>query len=252
MIERPHPGSSYNPTIEDHQALLKEVEDRELKIIKREDHLNRVTTTMFKKVTADKRDEERFKEMMAGIDDDDENESQEKVDDPDEYIAVNDPVENKRKDRKARRKQRQQLELQKATLKKKQDKKKKADFNRLKQIKAEVRTMEHALDLQRLNKKEREAKKREEPHRLSQYEYEQPEIDVNLPEDIAGSLRNIKPEGSLMIDRYKSMQRRNIIAQSKDLGLRKRREIKRYVRKTHKEVPQTPLKIKKRKKKSAQ
>lgn len=253
VIERPHPGTSYNPTFEDHQALLKEVEDRELKIIKREDHLNRVTTTLFRKVTAAERDEAHLKEMSAGVDDDDddENEANEKDDDPDEYVAVNAPVENKRKDRKARRKQREQLELQKATQQKKQVKKQKADFNRLKQIKGEIKTLEHSLELQRVSKRERDERKREEPHRLSQYTYEEPEIDANMPEDIAGSLRNVLPAGSIMVDRYKSMQRRNIIAQSKDLGLRRRREVKRYVRKTHKEIPQMPAKIKKRKKKSS-
>lgn len=249
MIERPHPGTSYNPTFEDHQELLQQVEERELKIIKREDHLSRVTTSLFKKVTSDKRDADYFNEMMPNNDEDEDLLT--KIDAPNEYIATNAPVEIKRKDRKARRKQREQLELQKATLQKKQDKKTKADFNRLKQIKSEIKTLDHALELKRMNKKEREEKKREEPHRLSQYQYEETEIDVNLPEDIAGSLRNIKPEGSIMIDRYKSMQRRNIIAQSKDLGLRRRREVKRYVRKTHKEVPQMPLKVKKRKKKSA-
>lgn len=252
VIERPHPGTSYNPTFEDHQALLKEVEDRELKIIKREDHLNRVTTTLFRKVTAEERDEAHLKEMSAGVDDDDdEHEADEKDDDPDEYVAVNAPVENKRKDRKARRKQREQLELQKATQKKKQVKQQKADFNRLKQIKGEIKTLEHSLELQRVSKREREERKREEPHRLSQYTYEEPEIDANMPEDIAGTLRNVLPAGSIMVDRYKSMQRRNIIAQSKDLGLRRRREVKRYVRKTHKEIPQMPAKIKKRKKKSS-
>lgn len=249
----PHPGTSYNPTFEDHQALLEEVKARESKIIKREAHLERVTTSMFDKMTVEKREKMKFKEMSGDIDEEEDNDAKanEKDDDPNEYIPVNPPVEIKRKDRKARRKQREQLELQKATLRKKVEKQQRADMHRLKKIKAEINDMEMDLEEQRLSKKERAEKHREEAHRLSKFEYEEPEIDINMPEDIAGNLRNIAPEGSILADRYKSMQRRNIIATSKDTGLRRRREVKRYVRKTHKEVPTMPIKIKKRKKKTS-
>lgn len=50
-IESPHPGISYNPSFEDHQNLLKDVVDKELKIMKEEQHINRVTRDMFRKVT---------------------------------------------------------------------------------------------------------------------------------------------------------------------------------------------------------
>lgn len=49
-IEIPHPGTSYNPSYDDHQKLLHEVADEEQKLMKEEAHLNRVTTKMFKKV----------------------------------------------------------------------------------------------------------------------------------------------------------------------------------------------------------
>lgn len=63
----PHPGTSYNPSKKDHEDLLKNVIEFEEKIIKKEDHLNRVTTSMFDKMTAEQRDAARRKEMSAGI-----------------------------------------------------------------------------------------------------------------------------------------------------------------------------------------
>lgn len=63
----PHPGTSYNPSKKDHEDLLKNVIEFEEKIIKNEDHLNRVTTSMFDKMTAEQRDAARRKEMIAGI-----------------------------------------------------------------------------------------------------------------------------------------------------------------------------------------
>lgn len=241
----PHPGTSYNPSLKDHQALLELVKQRELKIIKQEDHLNRVTTDMFKKVSTDERDTFKLKELRAGLDDDEE--ENEKGSD-DEYIAVNPPVEVKKKDKKARRKQKTQRELELALQKKKQLKKQTADLHRLKKLTAEIKVMESELQEKRDKKKEREEKKREEPHRLSKFAFEEEEIDINAPEEISGNLRNIKPQGSILTDRYKSMQKRNIIATSKDLGLRKRREVKRYVRNTHKEEVPQPVKSKKKRK----
>lgn len=51
-IEIPHPGASYNPSLTDHQNLLKEVVEKEEKLIKEEAHIQRVTTDLFSKVTA--------------------------------------------------------------------------------------------------------------------------------------------------------------------------------------------------------
>lgn len=63
----PHPGTSYNPSKKDHEDLLQNVIQFEEKIIRNEDHLTRVTTSMFDKMTAEQRDEARRKEMSAGI-----------------------------------------------------------------------------------------------------------------------------------------------------------------------------------------
>lgn len=44
-------GISYNPSFKDHQNLLKKVADDEIKQIKEEEHLDRVTTKLFSKLT---------------------------------------------------------------------------------------------------------------------------------------------------------------------------------------------------------
>lgn len=232
--------------MKDHQALLEQVKERELKIIKQEDHLNRVTTEMFKKVSADERDTFKLKELRSGLDDEEDNEKA--SDHDDEYIAVNPAVEVKPKSRKARRKQKEQRELELALQKKKQLKKQTADLHRLKKMTAEIKVMESQLEEYRARKRENEEKKREQPHQLSRFGFEEEEIVVNMPEEIAGNLRNVTPQGSILTDRYKSMQKRNIIAPSKDLGLRKRRDIKRYTRNTHKEELAQPVKAKKKRK----
>lgn len=49
-VDAPHPGTSYNPSFADHQDLLSQIAADEVKLIKQEEHLNRVTNKMFRKV----------------------------------------------------------------------------------------------------------------------------------------------------------------------------------------------------------
>lgn len=54
--EAPHPGTSYNPSFKDHQHLLKEIAEKESKLVKEEEHLDRVTSSMFSKVSPAEKD----------------------------------------------------------------------------------------------------------------------------------------------------------------------------------------------------
>lgn len=51
-IEPPHPGLSYNPSLEDHQSLLKAAVEKEKEIIKEEKRLERATKDILKKVSS--------------------------------------------------------------------------------------------------------------------------------------------------------------------------------------------------------
>lgn len=64
-IPLPHPGTSYNPSFKDHQDLVDSVTAYESTIIRREDHLKRVTTSMFDKVTAAQRDANHLNDFNA-------------------------------------------------------------------------------------------------------------------------------------------------------------------------------------------
>ncbi|XP_011202330.1 ribosome biogenesis protein NOP53 [Bactrocera dorsalis] len=230
----PPPGLSYNPSLDDHQALLKEVVEREEKIIKEENHLKRVTTQMFSKVTPEERDTRRLQEMRSGLDDESEGEANDATEDG-EYRTINPPVENKKKSKQSRRKELQQKELQKKQAEKKALKKQIADLNRIKSIKTEVIAEEEALKILKKHRKKVELKKKFETKRLGRLKYVDPDIDVNMPEDIAGNLRNVKPESSLLVDRFKNFQKRNILPVSVATGKQKSKKVKRFPRSTHKD-----------------
>ncbi|XP_065363319.1 ribosome biogenesis protein NOP53 [Calliphora vicina] len=245
-FEPPHPGISYNPSLEDHQNLITTVVGKEEKIIKEEKHLKRVTTEMFSKVTPEERDRLRLKEMSAGMDDDDEEEANENepingdatknkddVDAP--YATINPPVENKKKSKTARNKELKQKELQKKLEEKKALKKQTADINRIKSLKAEVLAEEEELDDLKKRRKKTAFKKKFEPKRLGRLKFVEPDQDLTMPENLAGNMRNIQQESSLLVDRFKNFQKRNILPVSVATGKQKAPKVKRFTRTTHKD-----------------
>lgn len=60
----PHPGLSYNPTIEDHVSLLANIAEKETELIKHEAHMNRVTRNLFKQVSKDKHEVNLIYEIL--------------------------------------------------------------------------------------------------------------------------------------------------------------------------------------------
>ncbi|EDX02218.1 ribosome biogenesis protein NOP53 [Drosophila yakuba] len=243
-FELPHPGMSYNPAPEDHQALIDTVVEREEGIIKKEQHLKRVTTSMFSKVTPEERDRRRLQEMSQGIEDEEEvaeqdengQKSGEKKEDDEEkpYHTINAPVENKKKSKQARRKELKQKELTRQTELKRKLKQQTADLIRIKSIRHELDDEEEDLNDLKKRRKQRAEKAKFEPKRLGRHKFEEPDLDLNLPEEIAGNLRNVKTESSLLKDRFHTLQRNNMLPTTK-LVSRKKAKVKRFERNSHKE-----------------
>lgn len=232
-MEIPHPGTSYNPSLKDHQDLLDKVIEKEERIIKADDHLNRVTKRMFSRVTAEERDRSILEEMATGVlvkeEEDEKSDADENV-----YTPINPPAKNKKKDKKQRRNQRAQKEIKEVQARKKVEKKKVTDIHRVKFIETLIGHRSKSLKDQHVRKRELSEKKKFLPRRLGSMKFSEPEIDITTPENISGNLRNLKPEGYILADRFKSMQRRNLIAPNKDVGLAKRAKVKYFVRNTHK------------------
>lgn len=107
----------------------------------------------------------------------------------------------------------------------------------------DIKKLDWKLKVSRKLKEKRRLQKQTLPRRIGKNKFQEEDIDINLPTDIAGNLRNLKMEGSILQTTFKNMQRRNILAPTVDLGLRRRAEVKRFVRNTHKEI-QLPLNAK--------
>lgn len=106
-------------------------------------------------------------------------------------------------------------------------------------VKSEVKLKE------KLEKHKNELKdKKVLPRRLARRKFEDEEIQVEDSPEALGNLRKVKPLGSILVDRFKSLQKRNIIAPTVRRMPRKLR-LTKVKKNSHKELLEQPKKKKK-------
>lgn len=232
-VELPHPGASYNPALWDYQQLLSKAHSVEVMKEKRELQVLRATDEKFPDKHEAPTEATYLNEMSAGL-------FEEKVasdEELGEQLSVNPPVrrENKKTIAQRNKEKRQKLQEKKAQQYK-EERIKKNEMKRLKSCKKEVAKIE-------LMRRERAARKadikdrfKNKPKKLGRLKYEEPDLEVKLTDELQGSLRLLKPEGHLLEDRFKSLQRRNIIEPRKRAKRLRKYKLKEFEKKTHKEV----------------
>ncbi|XP_046401806.1 ribosome biogenesis protein NOP53 [Ischnura elegans] len=230
-VEAPHPGTSYNPTFHEHRELLSKVVEDEMKVIKEEEHLDRVITNMIPKVTREEVEENWLKEMSQGLPEfaeQKEGEDSGVEEDSVESGHVGNPIVTRDK-KKTLQKRRKIREAKAEIIKRREaklEKKKLSDIERVKLLKKDISKRDQKLEM--LRKKRERVKKAKivQPKMLSSHKFEPLEMEFSMKNDLAGNLRNIKPEGSVLKDRFKRMQERNVI----ETRIRQKKKLK-YKRK---------------------
>ncbi|MGH0180519.1 UNVERIFIED_CONTAM: hypothetical protein FKN15_004227 [Acipenser sinensis] len=107
---------------------------------------------------------------------------------------------------------------------------------RLRSLKTEVLQQEETMGRRQ---EARRAKKLEEeslPRRLGKLKYQEPDLDLQLSSEMAGSLRRLKPEGSILKDRFKSLQKRNLIEPRERAKFVRKHKLKYVEKRAFKEV----------------
>lgn len=247
-IEVPHPGTSYNPSYDDHQKLLHEVAQKELELMKEEAHLNRVTTNMFKKVSTSEKEKNTLKEMSEGLpikedqtkisksnsnDDDDDAGNDDTNTDP-SVVSINPPAKNKKKTLVARRKQKEQKMLAHKIAQAKLEKKKVSDIYKLRLLQKQIAAKEKKEKILQEKRLKQKKLKSVEPKTLNKVKFEPVDPAFTLAEELSGNLRNVSRSVNLLKDRYKSLQLRNIVAPANVVLKRTKTKVKRYIKPDHK------------------
>jgi len=71
--------------------------------------------------------------------------------------------------------------------------------------------------------------------KFGRHKFEEADLDLNLSEEISGNLRNLKSEGNLLHDRFKSFQKRNVI-EPRIRVKETKTKLKRYEKRSVREV----------------
>lgn len=135
--------------------------------------------------------------------------------------------ETKPKTKQQRRKEKLKKEKEFLRLKAKKEKIELNNVFMINTYKKEILAQEKETKLKQEFLKEREVEKLKRPVTLSRHKYQPQDIEIQCSDEVTGNLRNLKPEGNLLEDRFKSLQRRRMLAASVRVERRRSKKLKR-------------------------
>lgn len=237
-VEVPVGGQSYNPHQNDHQELILAATNKEVEKINEENKWIKKVEKYFVSKADAPSDRTWMDEMCQGLGlferEEDELLITDTVEDAEEIAKFSKLVKPVKKTKQQRRR-----ELREKLAKKRKEAEKKLNVKESEVFR--VKTMKKEL-AQRDEKNANRAQIRAQihidslykPKRLSKYRFEESEIPLNLPSELSGSLRTIKVEGNLLEDRFKSLQKRNLIETRVPQSVKRKFKLKKEVKRRHK------------------
>ncbi|KAF3848058.1 hypothetical protein F7725_021086 [Dissostichus mawsoni] len=218
------PGGSYNPDFFSHQALLQEAHDVEVKKQKAEDKLVRQLAVNKDHLATE---ETIFREQVEGLveqeDDDNNDEKQEMM------MAL-------KKTEKDRRKERAEILKEQSRQADKEQTFRQQQLFQLRSIKTSIKQDEADTKVKQIQRKANQEAEKSQPRRLGKLKFQAQDLEVQLSDELAGSLRQLKPEGSVLKDRFKSMQKRNLIEPRERAKFKRRLKVKYQEKRAFREI----------------
>ncbi|KAG2181130.1 hypothetical protein INT43_008712 [Umbelopsis isabellina] len=222
-VEVAEAGASYNPTMEDHQVLLRKAHKVETDKISQRENVNKQLE--YRKELLDLNEEE-------AVDSEVDEESDAHSDDDEETRKRK---ENKKKTRSERNRLKKAKETQQLELRRKQEKELHKEITKLEEIEKIVEESEmSSLTKAEKRKAKKEAQEQAGLPRLGKYFVQKAPIEVQLTDELSESLRSLKPEGNAFRDRFVSLQKRNIIEPRLPVNHKRRYRLKEYEKHSYK------------------
>jgi len=235
-IENPLPGTSYNPTYDDHQDLLRKAVDVELEKERKELKLQRNLPALLTQNAAEPIKQSWLQEMSSGLFDDHIENEQTTENNPLGSGNLGKPVKVDIKTVQQRNKEKLNKKKEAVAKLAKEKRIRDNELFRVKSIRKDI-------DKETLKQKQREDKRKVEyehqekygTKKFGRYKFEEADLDLNLSDEITGNLRTMKAEGNLLHDRFKSLQKRNII-ESRIRAKPTKTKMKKYEKRSVREV----------------
>eukprot|EP00124_Ichthyophonus_hoferi_P001354 Ihof_evm2s68 gene=Ihof_evmTU2s68 len=205
-IETVHPGQSYNPSFDDHQKAL----DKAVTKISAEEKTQAYWRARAEGINQPVSVEQYTAEMKLGFDEegnlklfsDGEDEEEEEAVEKEEGEEAKPIRAEDRKTRQQRTREKRLKEEMKKKLADKEERMNASEVYRLRNIKRSIEEKDKEIEENTKKNEEKKKMKLYQPARMSRFKFIEEPIDVQLTEELAGSLRTMKPEGNVMKDRF--------------------------------------------------
>lgn len=237
-VEAPLPGQSYNPDEEEHRKLIMKAVSVEVEKLNKDIKLTNSREKYFVPKEQANNEQAWIEEMSQGLglSPEEEQEDEEEIEDVLQFTKQVSREKKKTKSQRRREAREKAEKIEKETEKKL--KMKENQIFKIKSIKKELGEREKRLAERAKRRDEKYVQSLYQPKRLSRFRFEEAPIEVNLTNEISGNLRSTKVEGNLLLDRFKSFQKRNLI-EPRVRQLRKRKyKLKAEMKKRHKATVQ--------------
>ncbi|XP_077049138.1 ribosome biogenesis protein NOP53 isoform X2 [Agelaius phoeniceus] len=219
-------GGSYNPPFQEHQDLLRKALEVELRRRREEEKVERRL-----KVTEEPPSQEAvLREQLQGLLEEEEEDEEGQQEEDEERERPHRREQPGRKTEKQRRKEKEQREKAGARARARVALQRRQGLFQLRSLRRLLRLRDLELRRRRLLREQRRKLRETAPKRLGRLRYEEPELEVQLSEEIPESLRSLRPQGNLLRDRFRSLQRRNVLEPRLRAKFKRRYRVK-YVEK---------------------
>ncbi|KAK8397958.1 hypothetical protein O3P69_003695 [Scylla paramamosain] len=267
-VSIPHAGASYNPSHQSHQKLLLRAVKQEEKRLKKIRKIEKATIKMFPTIDKAPTAKSWLTEMSEGLPKayEEEEETEEPAEDCEEQeneetlplqqngeqgeqqamnsktvVVSNDSVTvsskpiTERKTKKVRRKEKRQKLQKLKKLKEKEDRIRSSNIYKLKTYQKEIASEEMEEQKRSASRRAHKEQLKFMPRRLANMKFEEEEIPVNLGDELADSLRTVVPAVELLEERFKNMQRRNLLEPRLKHKLKRKYKPKVVLKRGHRE-----------------
>ncbi|CAI4223548.1 unnamed protein product [Auanema sp. JU1783] len=220
-VTLPDAGASYNPTAEDYANYVGAIAKEESKLIQSEEHVERSLHPPGQVMVTSK---EQELEMCQGLflhpdyNSEDEKETVELKESEDKVIVS----ETKAKTKKQRKTAERVKKEERHRLREKAKVQAEHDVFKAKKYMKEISKKETEIAKKSFEKKrDKFMKKYTERQMVGRGKFEEEDTPFLLQEELPQSLRQLKPQGSVLTDRVKSLQRRNMLPIGEKRNVRK-------------------------------
>eukprot|EP01134_Creolimax_fragrantissima_P000389 CFRG0389T1 len=231
-VEVAHPGQSYNPAFNDHQLAMDVAAERIDRENKKFQFFQEKAGASASKIMSYNTYLDEMK--IVPVESEDEDLGAQSETDYSVPAHKNKALLAMRKTRAQKNKEKKREEEERLRASTKAENQLMNELYRLKTLKKEVEQdeEEHAVTMAARDVDREEAMTK--PKKLGKYKFEDTHMDVQLPEELSGSLRLMKAETNLIRDRFKSMQARNMMEVRKKVVFKRRYKMKEYEKRSFK------------------